>query len=139
MKKKSEAKQICSILYYDGECPICSHEMLRLAELKSDELELRDIHAEGEPLPLPKETLLAELHVKNEHGEWLTGLEANVAAWQHTRFRKLASMLLWPGINWFARLGYRLWLVWYQRARQRRLAAKPKPPTQTTSRTKLNR
>jgi predicted DCC family thiol-disulfide oxidoreductase YuxK len=105
------------ILYYDDACPICSAEMAKLSKHHDDGLALLPITS------LPREdqaALRSELHLKTEDGEWVKGLEANVRAWQHTRYRKVARLLLHPAFRWLAELGYRTWLVWYQWARKRR-------------------
>ena len=54
------------------------------------------------------------------NGEWLKGLEANVRAWQHTRYSKAANLLLHPMFRWKAELAYQTWLTYCQWARKRR-------------------
>lgn len=103
-------------LFYDGQCPICSAEIHRLQSQLDSELNCIDIH-QVQDTPVDRERLFSELHLRRADGSWLVGLEANVAAWQHTRWRGLAKVLLWPGVRWFAELGYRLWLRWYQKQR----------------------
>ena len=74
---------------------------------------------------LPEENQAAmrsELHMQTEDGKWVVGLEANVRAWQHTRYGNAASLMLHPALRWAAELGYRSWLVWYQWMRRRREA-----------------
>ena len=71
------------VLYYDGSCPLCQREMSHLARLKSDWLELRDIHDLPSSDDLPdKAALLQSLHLRRD-GNWVTGLDANIAAWQY--------------------------------------------------------
>jgi predicted DCC family thiol-disulfide oxidoreductase YuxK len=100
--------------------------------MKRSDLKLVDIHSQTFELPLSESALTKELHLQKENGEWVKGLEANVLAWQHTRLKPWVSMLLWPGIRWFSHLGYRVWLVWYQHARQKRLKQQAKITSQTT-------
>ena len=107
-------------LFYDGQCPICSAEIKRLKNEADEHLGFVDI-TEADDLPLERDQLFSELHMLREDGQWVAGLEANVLAWQHTRWRWLAGVLLWPGIRFFAQAGYRLWLRWYQRQRANRL------------------
>jgi predicted DCC family thiol-disulfide oxidoreductase YuxK len=64
----------------------------------------------------------SELHLKTEDGQWVKGLEANVRAWEHTRYGSVVGLLLHPALRWLAELGYRMWLLWYQWARKRREA-----------------
>jgi predicted DCC family thiol-disulfide oxidoreductase YuxK len=74
-------------LYYDGRCPLSSTEMQKLKLHADDKMRLVDIHKLADDASLPaKEMLLSELHLKRADGEFLKGLDANVAAWQHTRF-----------------------------------------------------
>lgn len=107
-------------LFYDGQCPVCTAEVNRLEGQLDGDLVCVDIHS-ATSTPMDRQTLFSQLHLRKADGSMLVGLEANVAAWQHTKWRKLAGVLLWPGIRWFAELAYRGWLVWYQRQRARRL------------------
>jgi len=106
-------------LFYDGQCPICNAEIARLEAHLDDNLVCVDIHSEASA-PVDKSALFSQLHLLKADGELLVGLEANVVAWQHTKWRVLASILLWPVIRWFAELAYRAWLIWYQRQRATR-------------------
>lgn len=106
-------------LFYDGQCPICNAEIARLDAHIDDNLVCVDIHSEAST-PVDRSVLFSQLHLLKADGELLVGLEANVAAWQHTKWRLLASILLWPIIRWFAELAYRGWLIWYQRQRAKR-------------------
>jgi len=91
--------------------------MARLAKHHGDGLELLPISS----LPLKDQSVLrSELHLKTEDGKWVKGLDANVRAWQHTRYGNLANLLLHPAFRWLAELGYQTWLLWYQFARKRR-------------------
>lgn len=103
-------------LFYDGQCPICSTEIQRLQTQLNTNLNCVDIHQVEAGL-IEKERLFSQLHLRRADGTWLVGLEANVVAWQHTRWRSFAGILLWPGVRWFAELGYRLWLRWYKKQR----------------------
>ena len=110
-----------AVLYYDGACPLCTAEMDRLGELAGDGLQLADIHELPESEALPeRETLLEVLHYRTAEGEWVTGLEANVAAWQHTRWGWAWRLLLLPGVRQVAGWCYGLWARWrYERLYQR--------------------
>ena len=106
-------------LFFDGACPICRHEMIRLRRSADARLHLVDIHAQ--PMAdQQRHQLSTQLHLQTADGTWLTGLEANVQAWQHTRFARLARLLLSRPIRPFADAGYRLWLRFYHWQRQRR-------------------
>ena len=87
-------------LYYDGACPLCSAEISKLEKFSNGKLVLQDIHELGDgEANRNKALLLSRLHLKTADGEWVTGLKANIRAWQHTPFRALWRMLDWPLIN----------------------------------------
>lgn len=97
-------------LYYDGQCPICQREMTHLNKLKSDQLDLIDIHQARLPDDKTPDELLSRLHYKTADGTWLTGLDANVAAWSHTRWGFIWRMLRWPLIAPMADRVYEYWI-----------------------------
>lgn len=97
-----------SKLYYDGQCPLCAVEMRHLDDLKQETLELVDIHS----LELSAEEKTARLlllHYEQVDGTTLTGLDANVAAWQHTRWGWAFRWTRWPVIRQIADRVYRFW------------------------------
>jgi predicted DCC family thiol-disulfide oxidoreductase YuxK len=97
-------------LYYDGQCPLCTSEMEKLKRHADGKLELVDIHSLPEKVSLPtKQALLSSLHLKQEGGNFLIGLDANVAAWQHTRFGVFFRWLRWPLIRSLADWVYDRW------------------------------
>lgn len=97
-------------LYYDGACPLCSAEMDRLSSLSNAGLELVDVHtAPSETLPASRDDLLKVLHLRRQNGEVLTGVEANVQAWQHTRWGILFRWMRWPVIASIADFVYNKW------------------------------
>ena len=96
-------------LYYDGQCPLCLREIRALRRLAGEGLQLSDIHQlSGRGLPR-REQLLRILHLRTAEGEWLTGVEATVRAWSHTRWGWLFRPLLWPGVVALSRRTYRAW------------------------------
>ncbi|WP_434353694.1 DCC1-like thiol-disulfide oxidoreductase family protein [Psychrobacter sp. HD31] len=121
-KPQSSSKDI---LYYDSDCPICSAEMDKLCRLKQDSLELIPINQ------ITKETagdideseinnLYDELHIRTSDGKWLKGYEANIYAWQQTKYAPFAKWLGKPPLSWFGKLSYRIWLKWYRWQRNKR-------------------
>ena len=104
-----------STLYYDGQCPLCRREMDRLRGIKSDALELTDIHGIEGLDQTQRHQLLKTLHLQSSDGNYLTGLEANVAAWQHTSYGWLFRWMLWPIIRPIADVAYRYWAEWRYR------------------------
>lgn len=108
-------------LYYDSDCPICSAEMDKLCQLKNDDLELipiKEMHADSVTDP---NKLYDELHIQTKDGNWLTGYDANIYAWQQTKYKPVAILLVKPPLRWFGKIGYKFWLVWYQWQRRKRL------------------
>ena len=103
-------------LFYDGQCPLCVAEMDKLRTLADGGLDRVDIHTADEELDLPeRETLLGTLHLRRKEGGFLVGMDANVAAWQHTRYGWLWRPLRWPLIRQFADACYRPWARWRYR------------------------
>ena len=103
------------VLYYDGSCPLCRREMKHLRKLKSEGLLLQDIHElSTDPLPShrddhpDKAVLLRSLHLRRGD-DWVTGLDANIAAWQHTRIGVLWRWLSFPMIKPIANWCYQTW------------------------------
>jgi predicted DCC family thiol-disulfide oxidoreductase YuxK len=104
-------------LYFDGACPLCSAEMKRLGRLKSESLALVDIHQAPLPADLDKPTLLRDLHLVKADGQIITGLTANIEAWQYTRWGFLWRWMQWPVVRQVGQLVYRTWADWRFRNR----------------------
>jgi hypothetical protein len=67
--------------------PTVHHEIQKLQRHVGGKLAIVDIHSLPEDASLPsKQTLLSNLHLKQHNGDFLIGLDANVAPWQHTRY-----------------------------------------------------
>ncbi len=105
-------------LYYDGACPLCRAEIGKLEKLSGGKIELVDIHGmQAGACEVDSELLLTRLHLKTADGEWVTGLSANVRAWQHTPLRFLWRVLEWPLIKPLSHRAYEFWLDRRQRSR----------------------
>jgi predicted DCC family thiol-disulfide oxidoreductase YuxK len=99
-------------LYFDGRCPLCLREVRWLAG-RADPARLRlvDVH---DDLALAcdrtpaREEMLAILHARTASGQWLTGVEATVAAWQAAGAGVWVRWLIWPGVRRLSWLLYRL-------------------------------
>lgn len=103
-------------LFYDGRCSLCAGEIQRLARLQQGTLALQDIHGLDATDNLPdRDTLLRTLHLRTENGHWLTGADANVAAWQHTHLGWLWRWLRWPVIALVVDAIYSPWARWRYR------------------------
>ena len=102
-----------AVLYYDGACPLCMKEMARLGRIKSEELQLADIHDLPPSDDLPgKDTLLRTLHLRQPDGELVTGIEANVSAWDYTPYGRWLQWLRWPLVRSLAGRIYTRWAAW---------------------------
>lgn len=132
-------------LYYDGQCPLCAAEIEALATARGDSLRLVDIHDRADDAAAHRaetrncrdamdarepaatsaqaaarhapsaDDLLRTLHLQRADGTWLTGADANVAAWEDTRRGRLLRVLRWPLLRPFVDLGYRIWAFWRYR------------------------
>ncbi len=102
-------------LYYDGNCPLCLKEVARLRELADDDLALCDIfEADSDNLP-DRDTLLRQLHLQTASGELLTGVDANVTAWKHTRWGFVFAWMQWPLCKTVMNAIYSRWASWRYR------------------------
>lgn len=103
-------------LYYDGKCSLCVAEMDKLAGIKGEQLELQDIHQLSDQLSEEERiNMLKVLHLQRGD-QWITGIDANIAAWQHTRWGWIWRILGLPLIKPIANLAYKRWARWrYER------------------------
>lgn len=108
--------QSTDTLFYDGQCPLCAHEIKLLSKLKTAGLDLVDIHglsATSAELPIADfpspEQMLRILHLRTGDGGWKLGVDATVGAWSHTRIGWLWRALTLPGIRWLADKAYYPW------------------------------
>jgi predicted DCC family thiol-disulfide oxidoreductase YuxK len=102
-------------LYFDGACPLCSAEIDRLQQVCDGSLVAVDIHDPGVAAAEDVDALLRTLHYVTASGERLTGLDANVAAWQHTRWGFAWRWLRWPLVHPLASRVYDFWARWRYR------------------------
>lgn len=110
------ASAACDVLYYDGQCPLCRREMQSLAAQHDDRLQLVDIHRLDDlPPGLTREHLLKWLHLRRADGQWVTGVDANVAAWEHTPRGRWLRWMRWPVLRHVVDAGYRVWALWRYR------------------------
>lgn len=113
-------------LYFDGRCDLCTREMAKLETIKGEQLSLVDIHSLPDDSDLPdKDQLLRTLHLRNADGEFISGIEANVAAWQYTDRGKWFTWMLWPPVRVVSMRVYAYWAQW----RYRRLYGDNAPST----------
>ncbi|MGD8175788.1 thiol-disulfide oxidoreductase DCC family protein [Marinimicrobium sp. ARAG 43.8] len=102
-------KETTATLYYDGRSALCRREMALLSRFKSEGLLLLDVHRQWDLSPARREAMLRQLHLRLPGGQWLTGVEANVAAWSFTRFGRYLAPLRWRGVAPLVDQLYRRW------------------------------
>lgn len=100
-------------LYYDGQCALCSYEIEQLRAHCDSDLQLLDIHtlAQDPTLP-PRNLLLRKLHLRKADRTLLVGLDANIAAWQHTSVGWVWRLLRLPGLRPILNYCYEKWAGW---------------------------
>ncbi|RBP48312.1 thiol-disulfide oxidoreductase DCC family protein [Arenicella xantha] len=111
MSRSTETSPV-DTLFYDGACALCSTEIRHLNRLKDSTLQLIDIHAMAAtdfPASVNKLELMTRLHLRSADGLWLTGLDATVRAWQHTKFGWLLLPLRWPIFKQISDWCYNRW------------------------------
>ena len=95
-------------LFYDGACPLCNTEVSQLKKLADNNLQLINVH-DMDVAACDVEPLLRVLHYQKADGVMLKGLDANVAAWQHTPLAFFWKWLRWPFIR---RITDCIYLAW---------------------------
>ena len=97
-------------LFYDGRCPLCMREIRLLQRIKDSGLQLQDLHEVEDEAGTPGRLLkLTTLHLQTADGQWLTGVDATVRAWSHTRWGWLFAILRWPLLGPVADAIYGYW------------------------------
>jgi predicted DCC family thiol-disulfide oxidoreductase YuxK len=111
MNAQVQKQVVKDTLYFDGTCPLCSKEISLLKKLSKDQLifaDIQNISSTDTQLP-SREALLRRLHLRLMNGEWLVGLDANVAVWSYTKYGFLFKILRWPLIGHIADRIYANW------------------------------
>lgn len=104
-------------LYYDDKCQFCWRYAQRLEQLQQGGLSLVSIEQVGTDPGIPgRLALQRQLHLKTAQGQWLTGLDAALRAWSHTRRAWLFKPLGWPLIHGLATTVYDAWELWRYRS-----------------------
>lgn len=103
-------------LYYDENCVICRRSALRLERQQRGGLEIIAVGCAEADNDLPgKAALQRSLHLRTGAGQWLTGLDAVLQAWSHTRWHWLLSPLRWPLLHSLAEVAFDGWELWHYR------------------------
>lgn len=107
-------------IYYDGSCNTCSREIRFYMRRKGAErIHFLDAAsaADNELGPgLTRDRALSRMHVRNEAGDLIEGVDAFVAIWRRLpAMRCLGRIAEKPGAIHVLKLGYRLFLAWRRR------------------------
>ena len=98
-------------VFFDGGCPLCRKEIGVYKDAdKAGKIFWLDVSAEqqAEPLPLPREKLLARFHVQSPEGQLISGARGFIEMWrQLPRWRWLAAACRIPGAPTLLEIGYR--------------------------------
>lgn len=122
-------------IFYDGDCLVCATEIEHYRQRNPlQRLRFIDIRsADFQPADYGKtqDEFMARIHVRDQQGQFYTGVEAFLLIWQAypggSPYRLLAAVIGLPGINLLARGGYRIF------ARYRHLLPKKSSPCASDS------
>ena len=108
MKKKIK-------VFYDGKCDICNKEINFYSKIdKKNKFEWINIHEDKTKIKktgITKGDLLTVLHIQEQDGSFVKGVEAFRVLWGQFKYFKVLSFLLnYKYINNFANFIYKIWL-----------------------------
>lgn len=95
-------------VYYDAKCPLCRREITLWRKLSSHLFDFKDVHQQNFTAD-KKARMLRLLHVQDENGQWLIGLDANFVLWRSHPIGWLSYLLSLPGVYWMTCLLYNAW------------------------------
>ncbi len=103
-------------IFFDGSCRVCNAEMETYRRKNPDgRLEFVDISGDQFRPEVYGRSLgdfMSELHVRDAHGNFTTGIDAFIAIWQAfpsgSAWRLAAALFGLPGIHLLSRGGYRV-------------------------------
>jgi predicted DCC family thiol-disulfide oxidoreductase YuxK len=100
------------IVYYDGQCPLCSREIAHYrdrakgAPVSFVDISTPDFDAAGQGVDLGLARQMLHVRVGEEIR---TGIDAAIGMWEAVPgYRWLARLTRLPGIYWLAHVGYRI-------------------------------
>ena len=117
-------------LLYDGQCPICSREIMWLEKRNSHgQLNFQDIQAETfdpSTLGVSMSALMAEIHGITSDGQLLKGIDVFAIVYSTSGLKWLAAPLQWPLsrplfiklYSWFAKYRKPLGKLWHGKSCQ---------------------
>ena len=102
-------------VFYDGKCNICKREINFYSKIDKDKnFDWINIHNNKKKIKntgVSKKELLSILHIQNEKGTIIKGVDAFAIMWSKFQYLKpLSFALKFKPINIFANFLYKLWL-----------------------------
>lgn len=99
-------------VFFDGDCPLCRHEIAMLRRLDSRrQIRFTDIAAEDfnpQACGIPWDRLMSEIHGRLPDGSWITGVEVFRRLYAIVGCRWLIPVTRVPGIRHVLEWGYRM-------------------------------
>ena len=99
-------------VFFDGDCPLCRREiaLLRCWD-KRERIRFTDIATTGfdaSRYGTTQDRLMAEIHGRDAHGNWLVGVEVFRQLYAAVGFGRVAAVTRWPLIRQALDIAYRL-------------------------------
>lgn len=109
------AKKELLEVFYDGGCMVCDSEVNVYKKIGSAAelffVNIADSEFDPQQYGRSRDEFMAQLHVRDEAGNFHVGVDAFRLLWRRLpglHYHLLAALTGLPGINLFARIGYRL-------------------------------
>jgi len=103
-------------LYFDGDCPLCAHEIKVLSGRASPDrlrfIDIADPTFDPQPLGFTRAHMGSLLHARFADGTWVTGLDATLWSWRAAGLGAWAAPLSWRWARPLFNVGYRLFCRW---------------------------
>lgn len=103
-------------LYFDGDCPLCAHEIKVLRARALPErlhfIDISDPAFDAQSLGFTRAHMESLLHARFSDGTWVTGLDATLWSWRAAGLGLWAAPLSWRWARPLFNVGYRLFCRW---------------------------
>ncbi|MBE0464699.1 MAG: thiol-disulfide oxidoreductase DCC family protein [Halomonadaceae bacterium] len=98
-------------LYYDGQCPFCRIEVEWLNKHPNRKhirlIDIRKVDFDAAETGYSFDTLMGQLHVRDNEGNWYVGMDASRALYATLGYRRLVKLSCLPGLRGVMNAGYR--------------------------------
>lgn len=110
------------ILFFDGDCPLCSREVAHYRRLdRASRVEWVDLNKHQPRLlayGIDTQRAMARIHAVTSHGQVVSGVPAFITVWRELPYyRVLASLARWPGLVRVLDRAYDRFAAWRLRRR----------------------